>query len=260
MSTSPALGTFVWHDLMTTDGEVSHQFYSQLFPEWKIKVEVAQGYTYRMVHVGDRPLCCMVPFDKSYGYPSHWVGYVAVENCDATATRMEQLGGKICCPPYDAPGVGRFALVNDPQGAIIKPFQMAKGFSEPGTPEVGRVCWNELMTTDLDKATAFYTSAFGWETHTHDFGPPMGKYVLFRSGGKDLGGSMTLPPGAEAPPHWMHYFLVEDVDVRTRKAGEVGARIYVAPRDIPGIGRFSVLADPEGATFALYKSVPGAKC
>jgi predicted enzyme related to lactoylglutathione lyase len=198
----------------------------------------------------------MVPFDKAHGYPSHWVGYVAVENCDAMVKRMEQLGGKICCPPYEAPGVGRFALINDPQGAIIKPFQPARPMPLPETPEVGQVCWNELVTSDLDKAMAFYVGAFGWETAVHDFGPPMGKYTLFRAGGKDAGGAMTLPPGVEKP-HWLFYFLADDVDARTRKAGEIGAKVCVEPRDIPGIGRFSVVADPCGATFALFKSSRG---
>jgi len=239
---------------MTTDGEAAHKFYGQLFPEWKIVVGEGHGCTYRMVHVGDRALCCMIPFDKAHGYPSHWVGYVAVENCDATVARMEQLGGKTCCPAFDAPGVGRFALVNDPQGAIIKPFQPAAPLPALEKHVVGQVCWSELLTTDLDKATAFYTSAFDWQTQVHDFGPPHGKYTLFRSGGKDIGGAMAMPPGAEAPPHWLYYFMADDVDARTRKAGDLGARIHVEPRDIPGIGRFSVLADPGGATFALYKS------
>jgi predicted enzyme related to lactoylglutathione lyase len=253
MTTRTDLGRFVWHDLMSTDAAASGRFYTGLFPEWKLHSAQSPGGDLATIHVGDRAIGCLIPFDKAHGVPSHWVGYVAVESCDATVARMEQLGGKSCYPPVNFPGVGRFAMMSDPQGAYIKPIQLEKPFPMPDMPSVGSMCWNELLTTEVEAAKAFYTAVFGWETVSHDMGTMV--YTLFRKAGKDVGGAMTMPAGMQAPPHWLYYLLVEDVDARTRKVPDLGGQVCVPPTDIPGIGRFSVLSDPAGAVVALFKSV-----
>jgi predicted enzyme related to lactoylglutathione lyase len=253
MSPNDDLGKFIWHDLMTTEPEAAAAFYSRLFPEWTIEKKEAGGHPYRMVSVGGRLIACMIPFEKSHGFPSHWVGYVGVENCDKAVARMVELGGKCCYPGFTAPGVGRFALVSDPQGAFIKPFQPEKPMPVPAVAQIGEVCWNELLTTNIEQARTFYAGVFGWEIREHDMGP-MGKYTLFYKGETGVGGGMPMTPEMRGSPNWMYYFLVEDVDARTRKAGEVGGQIHVQPRDIPGVGRFSVVADPGGGVFSLFKS------
>ncbi|HEX5757969.1 MAG TPA: VOC family protein [Thermoanaerobaculia bacterium] len=116
----------------------------------------------------------------------------------------------------------------------------------------GRFVWYELLTTDPEAAAGFYTHLFGWgtETMTVEKEP----YTVFTAGGAPHGGMLQKPPGAEGPPSWLGYVAVEDVDAAARRAEERGATIHVPPRDIPTVGRFAVLADPQGAMFALYRS------
>jgi hypothetical protein len=113
--------------------------------------------------------------------------------------------------------------------------------------------WYELMTSDLPAATRFYASVAGWETA--DAGMPM-PYVLASAGGRTLGGLMTLPAEAVAngaQPGWLGYIGVPDCDAAAARALAAGATQYHPPQDIPGIGRFATLADPQGAAFIVFQ-------
>ena len=129
--------------------------------------------------------------------------------------------------------------------------------TEAGTqvpPAVGAVCWNELLTRDPEASRKFYTELFGWTPEEMDMGPH-GKYTLWKSGDKQVGGMMELKaPGTEqVPPHWLAYVWVDDVDASTKKAEGLGAKVRVPPTEIPNMGRFSVITDPTGAALGLYK-------
>lgn len=120
----------------------------------------------------------------------------------------------------------------------------------------GRYLWYQLNTTDPEKGIAFYRELIGWGLEVH---APEGcqPYPMFTSGGIPLAGAYgPLPPEAGAPPHWLPYIGSEDVDADHAKVIAAGGKSYVPPSDIPDVGRFSVAADPWGATFALYK--PGS--
>ena len=122
------------------------------------------------------------------------------------------------------------------------------------TPQ-GAFCWNELMTTDVEGSKAFYTKLFGWKVSALPMGE-MGTYHMFKAGDTDVGGMMQLPEEAlkqGAPPHWLSYVHVEDVDACAKRAAELGAKIRVPPTDIPSFGRFAVMTDPLGAVIALFK-------
>ncbi len=161
-------------------------------------------------------------------------------------------------PAFDAPGVGRMAVVSDAQGAFIKPFQFAKPIELPQTAFDGQFCWNELMTSDIDAAKTVYADIFGWELKDVDMGE-MGMYTLFQIGDKEGAGGMNMPPGVEAPPHWLSYIYANDIDERTTKVESLGGAIHMPPTDIPNVGRFSVVADPTGAVFALYRGAADAQ-
>jgi predicted enzyme related to lactoylglutathione lyase len=115
----------------------------------------------------------------------------------------------------------------------------------------GAFSWNELMTTDPEKAKAFYTALLGWTLEE----APMGHtdYALVKAGGRPMGGIMGIPPQAPAgmPPHWGVYVTVDDVDASAKKAAELGGNVCVPPTDIAGVGRFCVIADPQGAVLSL---------
>jgi predicted enzyme related to lactoylglutathione lyase len=238
--------------MMTTDLDKSLAFYPALFPEWQMEVQDFGAFTYHMIHCGGVKQGGFVPLEGAPGIPSHWISYVAVEDCDATVQKMQQLGGKVCVPAFTAPGVGRFAVVTDPQGALIKPFQLAGPRELPEQPSEGQFIWDELLTTDVKAAQQFYMGAFGWDLdpkHMGNFGP----YTIFTVGGTMVAGAMAMPAEAHAPPAWLCYFRANDLDERTKKAEGLGARVYRSPMDVQDVGRISVLGDPAGATFALYK-------
>ena len=118
----------------------------------------------------------------------------------------------------------------------------------------GRFLWSELLTNDPAKATAFYTTVVGWGTEAW---PGMdAPYQVWRRGEVPIGGLMELPAEAKAagaPSHWLAYIGTPDVDQTVASAEKAGGKVWVAPRDIPSVGRFAVLADPGGVMFAVYK-------
>lgn len=122
----------------------------------------------------------------------------------------------------------------------------------PASPLRGRFVWHELTTNDPDAAARFYPGLTGWKVEAWDQNPA---YRLWTMNGEPMGGLMALPEDARrsgAPPSWLTYIGVPDVDASTRQATSLGARVIVAPQTIP-VGRFAVLADAQGAVFALYR-------
>lgn len=246
----PWTGRFVWHDLMTTDAEKSKAFYSALF-DWQVEARPMQGFTYYMIVAGPGPVGGIVE-EKAIPM-SHWMPYVAVDDVDATAQKIQSLGGSVCVPPTDIPQTGRFAVVGDPQGAyfsIYKGNPESPGF-DPDLPVPGRICWNEVLTTDDVKAQEFYSAVFGWRDDPKDMGP-MGTYHCQMLGDKQAGGLMKNPMNG-APSCWLCYFLVEDLAAATAKAKALGATAMMENTPIPEVGAFSMLADPVGAVFALFQ-------
>ena len=111
----------------------------------------------------------------------------------------------------------------------------------------GAFSWNELMTTDVETARSFYSALFGWETEDYP-GEGM-NYVLVKVSGEAVGGMMAAPPEcAGMPPAWGVYVTVDDVDATARQVETLGGKLLRPPEDIPDIGRFCVLQDPQGAT------------
>jgi predicted enzyme related to lactoylglutathione lyase len=111
----------------------------------------------------------------------------------------------------------------------------------------GAFSWCELLTTDVPEAKRFYSKLFGW---TLEPAPMPGmEYTLVKYGGEQMGGIMSMLPGCEGmPPSWGAYVTVADVDATAKLAVEMGGKVLVPPQDIPHVGRFCVLQDPQGAT------------
>jgi predicted enzyme related to lactoylglutathione lyase len=116
------------------------------------------------------------------------------------------------------------------------------------------MCWNELATPDPARAGAFYTSLLGWTAESHPMGTT--SYTMFTDQGAPRGGMMTLLPAWGAVPHWLVYFAVSDIEGQTALAQSLGGSVRVPPAEAPGVGRFSVLADPQGAAFAAIELLP----
>jgi uncharacterized protein len=122
MDTTP--GIFSWNELMTRDAGASSKFYTALFG-WTREEMDMEGSTYHMYKTGDRPVGGMIelPADAE-SMPVMWMGYVTVENLEASVAKAEELGGKVL-KGITAIQMGRFAILSDPQGAVIGIWQFA---------------------------------------------------------------------------------------------------------------------------------------
>lgn len=252
----PPVGRFVWHDLMSTDPARSAAFFGALLG-WAVReTDMGALGPYSMFVNGEQPVGGVVPFEATDGAGSHWVSYLTVASVDGTCERMPALGGTVCVPPTDIPGIGRFAVVEDPTGAIVSPFTAAPGQEEPeptAAPAAGTFCWDELMVGDVERAKAFYAHAFGWHYDVHPMGPDA-NYWIAKRGPVQAAGLMQLPADELPPrPSWTPYIAVDSVDASAARAAELGAQVVVQPTDIPGIGRFAMLLEPTGAIFALFR-------
>jgi len=247
-------GQFFWHELITTDPKAAQKFYCDVVG-WTAQDAGVPGQAYTLFQAGDRAIGGMLaitPDMAQHGARPAWLGYVSTDDVDQAAASIRQSGGTIHIAPQEVPGVIRFTMAADPQGAV---FYAAKGLVKDapaplsaGTP--GTVGWNELMAVDWQAAFAFYEKLFGWtKDQAVDMGP-MGTYQLFAAGGPAIGAMMNKP-AALPVPFWGYYFNVPSIDAGTAKIKAGGGKILNGPMEVPG-GQWIVQAmDPQGAAFNL---------
>lgn len=243
-------GRFYWFELMAGDVERAKGFYGELFG-WSAKsMDMGPMGTYWVLSAGEKQIAGVVKAESKE--KSGWLAYTTVKSVDEATKIAKGAGGTELVPPTDIPTIGRFSIVADTEGAVIAPFRPLEESEEPkGHPGLGEFCWSELLTHAPDKATAFYTKVFGWATEGKDMGP-MGTYTIFKRGDVQAGGAMkAMDP--KAPPMWLHYVVVENVDTSYARVEKLGGKQIVPPMDIPGIGRSAVVTDPDGAMIALFK-------
>lgn len=251
-------GRFIWYELMTPDLEAAKAFYGKVVG-WTAQEAPMEGGAYTMFQAAGDGVGGAMPLSdahKAQGVPPNWTAYVCVDDCDAAAEKAKALGGSVLNPPTDIPGIGRFAIIADPHGAVIAvmkpvPPSDARPRRPRGTP--GHGGWHELMAGDVDADLAFYQALLGWtETGRHDMGA-MGVYHLFGNADGEVGGAMTKP--AQMPMGgWCYYFEADDVDAAAERIRQAGGSIMNGPMDVPGGSRIVQAADPQGANFALVKS------
>jgi predicted enzyme related to lactoylglutathione lyase len=252
-------GDFVWYELRTTDAKAAEEFYTHVIG-WQAKGSGDPGgIPYTLLSVGDlgaAGLMQLTPEMLTGGMKPAWVGFVGVDDVDAHAKRLEQAGGKLHCPPQDIPGIGRFASVEDPQGAVFLLFKGSLNYAPPRPPfgSPGTVGWNELSANDGQSAWPFYSGLFGWkEDSTMDMGP-MGTYRIFNNGGVPIGAVMTRDPSKSPVPFWLYYFNVEDIDAAASRIREKKGQVLMGPHEVPG-GLWIVIGhDPQGAMFSVVGS------
>ena len=246
-------GRFVWYELITTDKEAASVFYTKVMG-WSAHDASALGRPYILFAVGKASVSGLMelPEDarKMGGKPS-WVGYVAVDDVDATAERIERLGGTVQVPPMEVADISRFSIFADPQTARLALFKWLKPDHEQPAAlgAVGHVGWHELLAADWDKALGFYSQLFGWERAEANTGE-MGTYQLFSVGGQTIGGMLTKPPMMPSP-FWLYYFNVADIDAAVQRVKAGGGEILDDPVELPGDSWVVQCTDPQGAIFAL---------
>jgi predicted enzyme related to lactoylglutathione lyase len=247
-------GEFCWIELATSNQEAAKSFYGALFG-WTVRdVPIGPKNVYSLLEHQGRIAAgafAISPSESAAGVPPHWHLYVAVPSADEAAKKAAELGGKVMEAPFDVSDRGRGALIQDPTGAYFSVWQANKRSGIGVTGEPGAFCWADLNTPDQARAKTFYEGLFGWNLK-----PGQGEesgYLHIVNGGNYIGGVPQAGQGGNAPPHWLIYFAAADVDATVQIAKDRNARVLLPPTDFEGVGRVAMLADPQGAVFALYR-------
>jgi predicted enzyme related to lactoylglutathione lyase len=247
-------GKFVWYELMTTDSAAAQRFYCDVVG-WTATDSGMPDADYTLLSAGPTMVGGLMDIPEEAcrnGAQPGWVGYVGVDDVDGYAARVKAAGGTIHKAAEDIPGVGRFCVVADPQGAAFVLFKGTGGEMPasvpPNTP--GHVGWHELMAGEREAAFAFYAGMFGWtKGDAIDLGP-VGIYQLFATDGVPNGGMMTKMP--EMPrAFWQYYVNVPALDAAVARITAGGGKVVHGPVQVPGGSWILNGIDPQGAHFAL---------
>jgi predicted enzyme related to lactoylglutathione lyase len=246
-------GRFVWYELATTNVEAAKAFYAEVVG-WGTQDASMPGAAYTLFTAGGDPVSGVMglPEDaRRWGLRPGWLGYVGVNDVDAAADRIRELGGALHVPPKEVPNVSRFSIAVDPQMATIAIFKWLHADQAQPTDmdALGRVGWHDLFAADWEKAWAFYRELFGWRKADLDTGV-VGTYQLFSALGQTIGGMFTKP-ATEPVPFWLYYFNVGDIDVAMKRVKTGNGQILSGPIEVPGNRWIIQCTDPQGAIFAL---------
>ena len=249
-------GTPNWVDLQTTDADAAKAFYSTLFGWTYDDMPMDAGGTYSIAKL-DGDLVAAIASQsaelRAAGAPPAWNTYIAVDDVDAATAKVAGAGGQVAMEPFDVEGgAGRMSFVLDPTGAAVGLWQAGTHIGATRVNEPGALTWNELTSSDLDAALAFYADVVGLDARPVPMGE--GEYTMLYAG-EAMAGGATAPQTDGVPNHWHVWFAVSDADAAAETAERSGGSVLMAPFDIP-VGRAATLADPQGAVFSIIKSTP----
>ncbi len=245
-------GDFCWINLLTPDPKQAQAFFGKLLGWTYVELPGGMGHA---AQVGGRSVGGI--FDLAdpmtpKGTPPGISVVVKVDSAEAASKKVASLGGK-AKPPFDVMDQGRMVACSDPNGAAFDLWEPKKG---PGTDADsdlhGAPSWFETLTTDVDRATKFYTGLFGWKPEVMPM--PGSSYTTFKHGKDYIAGMMKITPEmGKMPPHWGTYFTVDDADKTATQAVKLGAKLCMPPKDIPDVGRFCGISSPQGVMFYVIK-------
>jgi uncharacterized protein len=247
-TTQIKIGAFCWIDLATDNPKAAAEFYTELFGWDSKEVMNNEKGNYSMFRHGGKDVA---GFYKLDGRPSCWMSYVLVDDLDAHLKKTPELSGQVYVPAIDVMPGARMAVVGDPTGAALALWESKDG-SQTYRDHPKTLCWNELLTNDIDKAGTFYSSLLGWKRDTDG---PNAQYTRFSNDGRLVGGMMAIPGSDDTapPPFWLPYIEVEDLDGTVARAKDLGAESPLEGLDIDGVGRIAFLKDPVGAAIGLVR-------
>ncbi len=247
-------GDFIWEELLTTDTAAATRFYARVADLKASPSAVHPGYTTLAGSGGPMGGLMAQPDEaRNMGAPPCWMTYVATDDVEETSRHAESLGGRVLKPPADVGDGGRFAVLQDPQGAAFMVYASPHPIQPATTVPLGGVYWHELITTDYEAAFRFYEPLFGWKIARDMNTDGAGVYRVFGTPNmpNGAGGMYTKAAGQPGPPAWLPYLHVASAEKAAATAVALGARIMHGPADAPG-GRIAIGLDPQGAMFAVY--------
>jgi len=242
-----APGTFCWADLGTTDREAAKAFYTKLFGWEAVDGPSTEASEYTIFKLDGADVAALYEMGEQErdALEAHWSSYVSVEDADAAAAQAKELGAEVVAEPLDVGEAGRMAVLRDPVGATVHVWQ-PKGQAGAGrVNDSGCMVWNELAAKAPDKAREFYAALFGWTAEPDDTG-----YAIVKREDAINGGIRQAQDGE--PAHWLVYFTADSCDEAAKAVGEAGGSVLAGPADVM-VGRIAIVADPQGAVFALFE-------
>jgi predicted enzyme related to lactoylglutathione lyase len=249
-------GTPIWYELLTADPAASKAFYDAVLG-WNIEAQPSGELDYRMIDTGSGNglvggAMRLTDEMRQGGARPTWLFYIGVDDVDATVARIEAAGGGVIMPPWSIEGIGRMALVRDPQGI---PFYVMRGASNENSAAfsrdgMGKCNWNELTTPDQQAANTFYAEIFGWSYPDRMPMGDMGDYVFIDAAGTTVGATMTASQPGQ-PTGWQFYFRAPDIDAAAEKVTKNGGTVHAGPMEVPGGDRVIVASDPAGVMFGI---------
>lgn len=253
-------GAFIWYELITPDPAASKRFYDAVVG-WDIDGPSAMtGMEYRMIKRSDGGyaggVLTLNDEMREHGARPVWLGYIYVDDVDATVRAVKANGGQVLMPANDIATVGRIAMVADPQGApfyVMKPAppeNQQNPQSDVFSPDAEqRVGWNELSTSDPTAARKFYTDRFGWGSDEYMDMGETGEYRFLERDGIRIGALCGVMPGQ--PSKWRYYIRVPSIAKAKQAAEQGGGTIAMGPHRVPTGDYIIIGIDPQGAEFAL---------
>jgi hypothetical protein len=254
-----APGSFCWFELSTTNQAQAKAFYGAIFGWQPSDQPVGPNDVYTIFKIDGRDAaaaCTLRPDQLAHGVPPNWLLYVSVQNVDASAKRATGAGGTVLMPPFDVMESGRMALVADPTGAAFAIWEPRTHHGTGIVGDQGTGVWADLTTPDPVRAARFYHALFDWKIVAGKSMAPAGPddYGHIVNGHEFIGGvSPATPQSNGVPPHWLIYFAVSDCYATAAKTKSAGGAIVVPPMTVGEVRKFAVLADPQGAAFAVVE-------
>jgi predicted enzyme related to lactoylglutathione lyase len=252
-------GSFCWLELATSHQAAAKTFYSSLFGWTPSDSPLGPDTVYTIFKLEGRDAAAaytMFPEQRSQGMPPNWMLYISVASADEAAKRAKAAGGTVLKDAFDVGESGRMAVLQDPTGATFAVWQPNK---HPGIGIAhvdGTLCWADLSTPDPERAGKFYSDLFGWQL-MHEKDDPEFDYLHIKNGEHFIGG---IPPAKfhnpKAPAHWLAYILTSNCDATADRAKQLGGQLYLPPTTVENVGRMAVVADAQGAVFALFQHTP----
>ncbi|MGX9460699.1 VOC family protein [Shewanella sp. A14] len=239
-----------WIELATHDWAAGKAFYQALFGWGADDMPMPEGH-YTMLQIDGDDIAAIYPMPSEMeALPTHWTIYFAVDDVDAASQAVTQAGGEIIAGPHSVGDAGRMALCTDPEGCRFALWQGQDHIGIKRAQEPNTLCWVELACRDTAAAKQFYNRVLGYQTKVNDVADF--EYIEWYVGEQAIGGLMAMTAEwGDTPAHWMNYFAVDDCDVSVAKALTLGATVCVPATDIPSVGCFSVLNDPQGGVFSI---------
>ncbi len=246
-------GTFSWADCSSTDAANGKKFYADLMG-WEFNdVPMGNDMFYTMFNSGGEAVAALSPMQpemQQQGIPSFWTSYITVDDVDALVGKVKELGGTVMAEPFDVFEEGRMMIITDPTGANVALWQAKNHIGAGLVNTAGAMGWNELATPDSEKVRDFYGKLLGWEYQKMEGMD----YHVIQNNGRSNGGILQMNEEWEGiPAHWMVYFSVADIDKAVEKVEKLGGEVKVPIVDADNIGRFSVIADPQGAHVSIIQ-------